>query len=72
MTRNEAITELKTFIKATNGAYRALMNDPRVAADKTATHTPELYQAWTDAAARECAFREQNDLCDYPTRRRSN
>ena len=40
-------------------AYRALMNDPRIMADKTATHTPELLAAWNDACAAEYAVRER-------------
>lgn len=30
-------------------AWEALLNDPRVIADPTAEHTPELKKAWEDA-----------------------
>jgi hypothetical protein len=72
MNRIEAIAELKSFTKASNAAWKVLMNDPRVMADKTATHTPELLQAWNNAADAERMFREKHELCDYPNRRRSN
>lgn len=61
---------LKGIMKETKKAWRALLNDPAVKADPNATHTPALYKAWSDAADRECAFREANELLDWPTRRR--
>lgn len=70
MSRNEAITELKTFTKATNAAWKALMNDPIVVANPTSAHTPELLSAWNSAADSERHFREKHELCDYPNRRR--
>lgn len=70
MTRAAQIETLKILKTATNKAHRALLNDPKVLADPTATHTPSLYAAWTNAADAECAFRVAHDLQDWPNRRR--
>ena len=51
--------ELRAAMQAEAKAYRALMNDPRVIADKTASHTPELLAAWNDACAVEYSIREK-------------
>ena len=56
------MTTLKNLMKAEKAAYAALMNDPRVIADTTAVHTPELYAAWLAAADAERAFREAMEL----------
>ena len=59
---------LKDLMKAEAAEYKALMNDPKVLADPTATHTPELKLAWETAADNECAYREAHGLlhpCNY-------
>ena len=51
--------QLEAVKKSERKALRALMNDPRVIADPTATHTPELRQAWEAAANAEREYRTQ-------------
>lgn len=51
--------ELSAAKLAEAKAYRALMDDPRVIADPTAAHTPELLKAWDDACAAEFAVRQR-------------
>jgi hypothetical protein len=50
---------LDALKNAERKAYRALMNDPRVTADPRATHTPEIWAAYADAADAEARYREQ-------------
>ena len=50
---------LETLKKAERKAWRGLMNDPRVKADPRATHTPELWAAYVDAADVEAKYRAQ-------------
>jgi len=75
MTLAQKIETLKALKTATNKAFRALMNDPNPTHTPSplngwTTHTPEIKQAYEDAAAAECAFRTANDLLDWPNRRR--
>lgn len=53
---------LQNLMKAERKAYRALLNDPRVLADLTATHTPALKKAWEDAADAEFAYRNSHGM----------
>ena len=65
MTFTQKIETLKVLKAASDKAWRALMNDPKVLADTTTTHTPEIEQAWKNAADAECAFRVAHELQDY-------
>ena len=53
---------LTNLIAAEKAAWAALMNDPKVLADTTAEHTPEIKARWEAAADAERAFREANNI----------
>jgi len=72
MTRNEAIIELKKYTKVTNAAWRIMMNGSEEDASTVFGKQGKNYLAWCKAADAECAFRVEHELCDYPTKRRSN
>jgi hypothetical protein len=72
MTRNEAITELKSFTKASNTAWRRMMNGTETDARTVFGEEGRNYVAWCAAADAECKFRQEHELLDWPTRRRSN
>ena len=55
-------TELKNLIAAERRAYKALMNDPAVIANLCATHTPELWAAYEQAASAEREYRIANGI----------
>ena len=71
MTRAEAIAELATFTKASKSAWRTMMNGTETDARTVHGEEGKNYIAWCAAADRECAFRTEHELLDYPTRRRN-
>jgi hypothetical protein len=54
--------ELKNLMAAERRAYNALMNDPSVVKNPCATHTPELWAAYEQAAAAEREYRIANGI----------
>lgn len=57
---------LSQLIKAEADAWNALMNDPRVIADPTAEHTPEIKARWEAAAEAERAYRAEHGYWTCP------